>query len=359
MPIKYIGSKRRLVGDIMRVVRASGATTALDGFTGTTRVAQAMKQDGIYVTASDMASYSKMFADCYIATDADAIDEADVRQAIDRLMALPGKDGYFTETFCRKSRFVQPKNGMRIDAIRDAIESDYAGTPLYPILLTSLIEAADRVDSTTGVQMAYLKRWSPRSYNDLEMRVPNLLRGTGASIQGDIFNVLRDIPYQGLIYFDPPYNQHNYFGNYHIWETLVRWDHPDFYGVACKRSDVRDRSMKSVFNSKRTAPDAIRRMIAMAHDKCDCLVLSYNDESWISSQDMTQAVSDSGFESVLQLAFDYERYVGARIGIYSTDGTKVGHVDHTKNHEYMFVGADKATASRIAKATSDAIVTRI
>ena len=31
---------------------------------------------------------------------------------------------------------------------------------MYPVLLTSLIEAADRVDSTTGVQMAYVKQWA-------------------------------------------------------------------------------------------------------------------------------------------------------------------------------------------------------
>ena len=52
-------------------------------------------------------------------------------------------------------------------------------SPLYPVLLTSLIEAADRVDSTTGVQMAYVKQWAPRSYRPLELRVPELLAGRG------------------------------------------------------------------------------------------------------------------------------------------------------------------------------------
>ena len=37
-----------------------------------------------------------------------------------------------------------------------AIADDHAGTALEPLLLTSLLEAADRVDSTTGLQMAYL-----------------------------------------------------------------------------------------------------------------------------------------------------------------------------------------------------------
>ena len=106
MPIKYLGSKRKLIGPIMSVVRASGASSALDAFTGTTRVAQAMKAEGIEVTASDVATYSKVFADCYVATDARTIDMGELSDAIARLMALPGKRGYFTRTFCEESRFV-------------------------------------------------------------------------------------------------------------------------------------------------------------------------------------------------------------------------------------------------------------
>ena len=49
--IKYLGSKRRLVPVLTRICRASGATTALDLFTGTTRVAQAFKAQGVHVTA--------------------------------------------------------------------------------------------------------------------------------------------------------------------------------------------------------------------------------------------------------------------------------------------------------------------
>ena len=76
--------------------------------------------------------------------------------------ASQGRRGYFTEVFCERARYLRPENGARVDAIRDAIEERYLASPLYPILLTSLLEAADRVDSTTGLQMAYLKQWAPR-----------------------------------------------------------------------------------------------------------------------------------------------------------------------------------------------------
>ena len=62
--------------------------------------------------------------------------------AVAELDALPGTRGYFTETFCERARFLQPKNGMRVDAIRTAIEERYAGSPLHPVLLAALLSAA-------------------------------------------------------------------------------------------------------------------------------------------------------------------------------------------------------------------------
>ncbi|NNE12805.1 MAG: DNA methyltransferase, partial [Ilumatobacter sp.] len=219
--IKYLGSKRRLVPVLTELFTRSGATTALDLFTGTTRVAQAFKAAGGHVTAVDTARYSEVFARTWIETDADTVDLAEVNAAIDELNALPGEAGYVTETFCRQSRFFQPFNGERIDAIREAIARDHASTPLEPILLTSLLLAADRVDSTAGVQMAYIKQWAPRSHKPLDMRVPPLLPGGGRAVRGDATTIAGELGRFDLAYLDPPYNQHRYFTNYHVWETIV------------------------------------------------------------------------------------------------------------------------------------------
>src|SRR3954467_6968359 len=101
------------------------ARTAVDLFTGTTRVAQEFKRRGLHVTAVDIATYSAVLSDCYVATDADEVDAAELEAALSRLNGLPGVRGYFTETFCERSRFLKPKNGRRVDAVRAAIESEY------------------------------------------------------------------------------------------------------------------------------------------------------------------------------------------------------------------------------------------
>src|SRR5271168_4860759 len=72
--IKYIGSKRRLVPVLASIAAASGARRALDLFTGTTRVAQAFKGQGMAVTAVDSARYAEVFARCYIEADAASVD---------------------------------------------------------------------------------------------------------------------------------------------------------------------------------------------------------------------------------------------------------------------------------------------
>lgn len=344
--IKYLGSKRRLVPAIGAMYEAAGGGRALDLFTGTTRVAQDLKRRGGHVTAVDVTRCSAVLARCYIATDARAIDAHDLAAVVAALDALPGRPGYVTETFCRTARYFQPHNGARIDAIRAAIERDHAGSPLEPVLLTSLLEAADRVDSTTGVQMAFVKQWSTRSHQDLRLRVPELLAGAGTAVRADAVELAGRLPTVEFAYLDPPYNQHRYDANYHVWETLVASDEPEHYGVACKRIDLRDRDRRSAFNSRRTMPDALARVVAEVD--AETLVLSYNDESWVPLDDLVAMCARRGHVAVV--AFDSKRYVGALIGVHNPRGERVGTPGRTRNVEYLVVSGDPGRVERAARA---------
>jgi adenine-specific DNA-methyltransferase len=341
--IKYIGSKRRLVPVLGDLLDRAGATTALDLFTGTTRVAQEWKRRGAHVTAVDSARYAAVLAECYIGTDARDVDLAALREVISHLQALPGTEGYVTETFSRRARYFQVPNAQRIDAIRDAIEAGWADHPWRPLLIASLIQAADRVDSTTGLQMAYLKDWSPRSYQPLELRVPPLLAGAGLACRGDALEVVDSLPEVDVAYLDPPYNQHRYIGNYHVWETLVAWDAPEHYGVACKRVDVRDPATSSVFNRRREAPAALARLVRSV--RAGLVVISGSDEGWVTVDDLAQMASRRG--AVAVLAFDSKRYVGAQIGIHDLTGKKVGQVGRTRNTEYLVVAGPARQVARL------------
>ena len=342
--IKYIGSKRVLVpliAEVMDAVRP--ASTVVDLFSGTARVGHGLKARGHQVRANDLNRYAATLATCYVQADADR--RAEAAEWVERLNAVPGHPGYVTRTFCEAARFFQPKNGARIDAIRQAIADADLDAELEAILLVSLMEAADRVDSTTGVQMAYLKQWARRSYNDLSLRVPALLprasAGRGSATCLDAHAAARQLTGH-IAYLDPPYNQHKYLGNYHIWETLVRWDAPEPYGKARKRVDCKTR--KSPFNSRPRILDAMRRLVADLDT--DVLVVSFSDEGFIPRHAMVELLSVRG--DVQVLTRDHKRYVGAQIGIYSPAGAKVGAVSHLKNREYLFVvGATVDLAARL------------
>ena len=346
--IKYLGSKRALMPVLETLFTASKAKTALDLFTGTTRVAAAMKALGMQVTAVDTASYSEVLSKTFIELDATGTNLRELADVVKSLNALSGSSGYFTEVFCEKALYFQPKNGQRIDAIRSAIESDYKQSWMYFPLLSSLLIAADKVDSTTGVQMAYLKTWSRRSFLELELQVPQLLTGSGKAIRGDAIEQVPNMGPFDLAYLDPPYNQHRYFGNYHIWETLVRWDKPDYYGIANKRIDTRSKDNKSAFNSKLTLPSALETLIGGLD--ATTLVLSYNNESWLSRKELTDMCSK--FETVEILDFDSKRYVGSQIGGYNQSGRLVGKPGAHRNLEHLVIAGQRQIVSTMIKALS-------
>lgn len=340
--IKYLGSKRVLLPAIRQAVRELQPNgTVLDLFSGTSRVGQALKQDGYQVIANDHNSYAATIARCYVQADRESwLDHA--QQEIRRLQSIADAcvvegdnlGGWFTQSYCRESRYFQEANGLRIEAVRKAIQTGAYAPELEAILLVSLMEAADRVDSTAGVQMAFLKQWAPRAHHSLELRMPELWpRPAAGSCQAWHLEALEAAQSfsDGLVYLDPPYNQHSYLGNYHIWETLVRWDAPETYGIACKRTDVRER--KSAFNSKPGCAIAMKEVLHALHG-C-ALLVSFSDEGYLAREQMESLLSCHG--AVETRAFGHPRYVGAKIGIHNPRGERVGKVSHVRNQEYLFL----------------------
>ncbi|MCS7300763.1 MAG: DNA adenine methylase [Fimbriimonadales bacterium] len=331
--IKYIGSKRALTrwitGIISRIHALTPVRTVADLFSGSARAAHAFKAQGYYVLANDHNTYAYVLAQALVEADRAVYPPERVQPLLDALMQLPPKRGWFTETYCEQARYFRPENGARIEAIREAIEA-YDDPLLRAILLTSLMLAADKVDSTTGLQMAYLKAWAPRAFNPLQLRYPPLLNGAGKAYQADALELAGALD-ADLFYLDPPYNQHSYLANYHVWETLTLWDQPETYGIARKRVDVKQR--KSPFNARAQARDAIAYLIHQI--RAPHLLISFNDEGYLTRAEIEAILREWGY--VVCFEREYRRYVGALIGIHNPRGEKVGQVSHTRNREMLFV----------------------
>jgi adenine-specific DNA-methyltransferase len=329
---------------LLGVLLEDAPRTALDLFSGTSRVGHALKREGVLVHANDHNAYAYALAGCYVAADARRWRLAATR-LVDELNALPGTAGWFTETYAMRSRYLKPENAARAEAIRARIAALALEPALEAVALTSLIEACDRVDSTVGLQMAYLKSWAPRASQPLRLRLPELLDGEGSASCLDAREAVERHE-ADVAYLDPPYNQHSYLGNYHVWETLARGDEPEVYGVACKRTDVRERG--SVFNRRATMEGAFADVLSRVRAKR--IVVSFNDEGYLTLPRLRELLAQRG--RVREVSVEHPRYVGHKLGVYNLRGEKVGTPGPARNREHLFVVKCGAAGSRRARERS-------
>ena len=160
-------------------------------------------------------------------------------------------------------------------------------------------------------------------------------------VRRDANGLARDLGGLDCAYLDPPYNSHSYFSNYHVWETLVRWDRPEAYGVARKRADCR--TTQSEYNSSGQAWAALADLVGSL--TTPWIVASVSDEGFHDPADVAALLAERGH--VASLAIDLPRYVGARIGIHNPSGERVGAVSHVRNLEYLIVsGPDRGAVER-------------
>lgn len=334
--VKMIGSKKKLSKQIEDYIstKIGKNLRVIDAMAGAGNVSIALKKAGHTVLANDIRPFTLPILSTYIAIDNDTDDHSELHRWIDTLNKLPGQEGYVTRMFAEEARYFQRHNAMRIDGIRGAI-GGVTDPDLYNYLLASLILAADRVESTTGVWMAYLKEPSPRSYKEMTLLPPEMIPGKGYASCMDVFELMESkslamIEGFDVTYVDSPYDGHSYAGNYHVLDTIALNDEPEAYGIARKRVDVR--TNQSVFNSKKTHREALKRLFQMA--PTEHVVVSYSNESIATPDEVEAMLAELGRVDVEE--FRHDRYIGARIGQHNRKGERIGEATHVHNTEFLF-----------------------
>ena len=197
--VKYAGSKLKLIPHILSLFDGIEVETVFDGFSGTTRVSQALAKCGFNVTSNDISEWSYVFGLCYLKNKKKA---AEYKELIEHLNSIKGYDGWFTEHYGGldfAGSAIQPNglkkpwqvhNTRRLDGIRDEIDQLALSEIDKSVALTSLILAMDGVDSTLGHFTSYLKDWSSRSYKEMQLKVPNVFENIQENfvLKGDIFD---------------------------------------------------------------------------------------------------------------------------------------------------------------------------
>tara|TARA_Y100000589_G_scaffold73497_2_gene66637 strand:+ start:5708 stop:6805 length:1098 start_codon:yes stop_codon:yes gene_type:complete len=310
--IKYVGSKLKIIPYIISLLsELNDVKSILDGFSGTTRVSQALAQLGYHVTSNDISVWSEIVANCFLKS---TMTDSFYQEILDHLNSLTGYDGWYTENYginlIHRKRPFKSKNTRKLDAIRDEIECLNLSWIDKSVILTSLIFALDKVDNTLGHYVAYLSKCSPRSNKDLFLEVPKRFSTNHINhnvVKDDIFKTVSNNSYD-FVYYDPPYGSNNdkmppsrvrYAAYYHIWTTIIKHDKPKIFGKANRRIDTKDVVASSIFEEFRKANDgnfialnALDELIQKTNSKY--ILLSYSSGGRATKKELKSIINKSG-----------------------------------------------------------------
>ena len=104
-----------------------------------------------------------------------------------------------------------------------------------------------------------------------------------------------------MVYLDPPYNHRQYSGNYHVLETIAKYDSPRLKGKTGMRNCS---TQKSLYCSRNEVKNAYKDLISKIDAKY--IFLSYNDEGLMSLEDIKEIMSTRGDYDVLTQ--EYRRF---------------------------------------------------
>lgn len=323
--IKYAGSKLKILPQIIDIISGLEIKNVLDGFSGSTRVSQLFAKMGFNTTSSDCSIWSETLATAYLLNGR---EPKEYQRIIDHLNGVQGYEGWFSEHYggteaTGAKRPFQMKNTMKLDAVRDEIDRMGLDKIETAVVLTSLILALDSVDSTLGHFAAYLADWSPRSHNEMKLRLPKLFISEGKNrvVRNDIFETVNESEFD-LAYFDPPYGSNNekmppsrvrYNSYYHIWTTVILNDRPQLFGKVNRREDSRDTASPSVFeefrkdeNGNFLAMNAIRSLIKQTNSRY--ILLSYSSGGR-ATKEALHDILNTGGKLIRAVEIDYKKNV--------------------------------------------------
>lgn len=338
--MRYIGNKENIIEKIHCILQSNNVVgeTFFDFFSGTTNVARYYKDLGYKVFSSDVMYMSYCMQKAYIENNktpdfknllpklsnnriTNTFFVTPLEIVIENLNQVPDVKGFIYNNYTPEGTkdlqmprmYFSDENGKRIDAIRQQIEhwnNDGLLTEHeYYILITSLIETVSFYANVAGVYAAFHKKWDPRAVKRLELRNIKIHNNNKNNIVWNVDSMtLLDNIDTDILYLDPPYNARQYLPNYHLVETIAKYDNPIIKGVAGTRAYDGE---KSTFCNAKTAIRDLELIIRRA--KYKHLVLSYNTEGIMTQNDIIDLMSKYGKVKLEQ--FQYARFKSNNNGL--------------------------------------------
>lgn len=307
--MNYIGSKQKLSpflkSSIYSVVgKQLSDKVFCDLFAGTGSVGRSFKKEVKQVISNDMEYYSFVLNKNYIENH----KSLNYQPYLDELNALMGVNGFIFNEYSENGKaerlYFSENNGKKIDAIRQKIEywktTNQINDNLYYFLLTSLLESADKVANTASIYGAYLKHLKKSAQKELIIEPAIFLENDNEHL---VFNqnaneLIKKI--QGdILYLDPPYNAREYGANYHLLNTIAKYDN----FIPKGKTGLRD-YQKSAYCKKNQVLSAFDDLIKNAN--FNYIFLSYNNEGLMNENDIKSVMMNYGKYELITT--EYQRF---------------------------------------------------
>lgn len=296
--MNYIGSKyslleflRDTIGNVTGYENGEGHTFA-DLFAGTGVVGVSYKEMGYQVISNDIQYYSYVL-NKHLIENVPTLDDSPLNE----LNSLTGTEGFVYNNYCQGSNsernYFTDSNGQKCDAVRIALERMHnegeIDDSVYFYFLASLVNSIDKYANTASVYGAFLKHIKKSAQKEFKLELLPVISGSKGKVYNEDINALIRRVSGDILYLDPPYNARQYCTNYHVLETIAKYDNPVLNG----KTGLRDySSQKSLFCSKRTVDKTFDDLISHADFKY--IFLSYNNEGLMSLDTIKAIMSRYG-----------------------------------------------------------------
>lgn len=326
--MNYIGSKLHLssfiYGAVTQVVGEDLSSYSFcDLFAGTGAVGKLFQGKVQKIISNDREYYSYVINKAHFNKQL-----SDYNCLIEELNNLQGIPGFIFNEYSENGKagrlYFSESNGKKIDAIclkikqwkkRSVIDEE-----MYLFLLSILIRGADKVANTASVYASYLKNLKQSARKEV-LLCPVALNHTDNTTY-EVFqedsNVLIEKIEGDILYLDPPYNRREYASNYHLLNTIALYD-TSFTPKG--KTGVRKYATSS-YCKKSEAVIALEELISKAHFRY--VFLSYNNEGWISSENIRKIMEKYGRYSRFYSV--YKRFKSQNTSIQNNITTEFIHI---------------------------------
>jgi len=227
------------------------------------------------------------------------------------------REGFIYNNYTKERLYFSDENAKKIDGIRHEIEK-IPNEDAKMVAIASLLSCSDKVANTASVYGSYLKKLKASALKPLNFKIDDFSR---ISVEHTVYNTYAENIEENIdvLYIDSPYNNRDYGSNYHMLETIAKYDEPEIKG----KTGLRVINNKSDFCKKNLAETSFKKLLEK-NSRCRIIVISYNSDGIVTFSNIVNLLGKNRNVDVYRIS--YREFISHK------------EQQSSEIYEYLFVG---------------------